>query len=187
MGLPPSVTFKRAPPRSSTLLDATVFRHRLIGRTITADFTVNATDEQQQLHLGGPTAALIVYLFPGSASSPAHGHDTPLADAEEHRSFREAHEQLSSLGLIVVGVSSQPAATLQDAIAANRLTQLLASDPTLRLGKLLDLPTFPVGGGRAYERLTILIVAGQITQVFYPVPTPGRHAEEVLAHFMSRQ
>lgn len=182
MGLPPSsATFKRSPSRSPTLLDATILRHRLIARKIAPDFTLQGV-AGQQLHLGRPSSALAVYVFPGATSSPAHGQDTPLADAEEHRSFREAHEQLSTLGLIAVGVSSQPAVRLTEAITANRLQHALASDPEVTLGDMLDLPTFPAGGGRAYERLTLLIIAGQITQVFYPVPAPGRGAQEVLDH-----
>lgn len=184
---PPGATYKR-PPHSAwpTQLEAISLRHRLIGRKLPTGFTIQSTDERQ-LRLAGPTAALVVYVFPGSATSPAHGPDTPLADAEEHRSFRDLNERLTRMGLIVVGVSSQPAVKLQEAIAANRLPQPLASDATRRVGELLNLPTFRAGAEPAYERLTILIIAGQITQVFYPVPTPGRHAEEVLAHFISRQ
>lgn len=185
MGSPSSATFKRPAARSPTLLDATVLRHRLIGRQITADFALDATDGRQ-LRLGGPTAALVVYLFAGTPTSPEYGNDTPLADAEEHRSFRDLHRRMASLGLIVVGVSTQPAVKLNEAIAANRLKQRLVSDPTLRLGELLKLPTFRAGGGAAYERLTILIIAGKISQVFYPVPTPGSHAQEVLGHLVGR-
>jgi peroxiredoxin len=180
-----SATFRRPPPRSPTPLDATVLRHRLVGTKVTAEFTVEATDGKQ-VRLGGPTAALVVYLFPGSTSSSEHGADTPLADAEEHRSFRDLHEQMTALGLIVVGVSSQPAAKLREPITANRLPQPLASDPTLRLGELLRLPTFRLGAEQLYERLTLLIVAGKITQVFYPVPSPGSHAAEVLDHLTGR-
>jgi peroxiredoxin len=181
MGPPSSATFKRPPARRPTLLDATVLRHRLIGQKIPADFALQGT-AGQQLRLGRPSGALVVYLFPGSTSSPAHGQDTPLADAEEHRSFREAREPLSTLGLVVLGVSSQPEAKLKEAIDANRLRHPLACDPALTLGELLDLPTFPAGGGRVYERLTILVIAATITQVFYPVPAPGRAAQEVLDH-----
>jgi peroxiredoxin len=181
--MPSSATYKR-PPRPS-LLDATMLRHRLIGATLTADFTVQTTD-REQVGLGGPIAAVVAYLFPGSTSSPDHGADTPLADAEEHRSFRDLHERLAALELIVVGVSSQPEEKLREAIAANRLCQPLASDPTLRLAERLKLPTFPAGGQRVYERLTLLIIAGRITEVFYPVPTPGRHAEEVLQRLDGR-
>lgn len=180
-----TATFRRLPLRSPTPLDATALRHRLIGTEIAAEFTVETTDGKR-VRLGGLTAALVAYLFPGSTSSPEHGADTPLADAEEHRSFRDLHERMASLGLIVVGVSSQPAAKLREAIIANDLPQPLASDPTLRLDELLRLPTFHLGGEQLYERLTLLIVAGKITRVFYPVPSPGRHASEVLDHLNGR-
>lgn len=181
MQQPSSATFKRHPPRGSDPVDAHALRHRLIGTTITAGFTLQSTDAQR-LCLAGPTAALVAYMFPGSATSPAHGRDTGLADAEEHRSFRDLHEQTTALGLIVVGVSSQPDTKLKEVIAANRLLQPLASDPKLRLGELLRLPSFRIGDEHLYDRLTILIIAGKISQVFYPVPTPGRHAAEVLEH-----
>lgn len=183
---PSSATFKRPPPRGSDPVDAHALRHRLIGRTITAGFTLQSTNAQQ-LCLAGPTAALVAYPFPGSASSPAHRRDTPLADAEEHRSFRDLHEPMTALGLIVVGVSSQPDAKLKEAIAANRLPQPLASDPKLRLGELLRLPTFRICDEHLYDRLTILIIAGKISQVFYPVSASGRHAEEILAHITARR
>ena len=149
-----------------------MLRHRLIGSKLPVGFEVEDT-AGHQLRLGGPSGAVVAYLFPGSATSPTHGHDTPLADAEEHRGFREAGERLSALGLTVVGVSSQPAAKLQQAIAANHLRHRLASDPRLKLGDLLDLPTSPVGAGRIYERLTLLVIGGRITQVFYPCPLPA--------------
>jgi peroxiredoxin len=180
----PSATFRRLPLRSPTPLDATMLRHRLIGTKIAAEFTIEA--DGKQIRLGGVTAALVAYLFPSSTSSPEHGADTPLADAEEHRSFRDLYEQMTALGLTVVGVSSQPASKLQDAITANRLSQPLVSDPALRLDELLRLPTFRLGGERLYERLTLLIVAGKITRVFSPVPNPGSHAAEVLDHLTGR-
>ena len=65
--------------------------------------------------------------------------------------------------------------------SANRLPQQLASDPTLRLAELLNLPTFKIRGDRFYHRLTFVVVRREITQVYYPVTIPGRHAMEVLA------
>jgi len=178
---PPSASFKRTPPRSAEPLDGYVLSRRLIGTRIAAGFALQDSDGSR-LRLAGTTTAHVVYLFPGSATSPIHGHDTPLADAEEHRAFRDLHERMTDLGLIVVGVSTQPEQKLTEAIAANRLPQPLASDPTFRLGDLLRLPEFRFGADRLYDRLTMLIIAGKITHIFYPVPAPGRHAEEVLAH-----
>jgi peroxiredoxin len=181
----PSTTFRRLPLRSPTSLDATILRHRLIGTKVAAKFTVGATNGKQ-VRLGGPAAALVAYLFPGSASSPEYGADTPLVDAEQHCSFRDLHEEMTALGLIVVGISNQPAAKLREMIAASGLPQLLVSDPTLRLGEMLRLPTFRLGAEQLYERLTLLVVAGKITRAFYPVPNPSRHAAEVLDHLNGR-
>ena len=185
--MPPSATYKR-PPHSAwpTQLEAISLRHRLIGRKLPAGFTIQSTDERQ-LRLAGPTAALVVYLFPGSATSPEHGPDTPLADAEEHRSFRDLHERLTHLGLIVVGVSSQPAAKLQEAIAANRLPQPLASDPTRRVGEPLKLPTFRAGAEPRLRAADDPHHRRPDHPGLLSSAHPGRHADEVLAHFMSRQ
>jgi peroxiredoxin len=129
----------------------------------------------------------VAYLSPGSPTSPAHGTDTLLADAEEHRAFRNSHEQITAHEVMVLGISSQPAAKLHEALTANCLCHPLASEMTLSLAELLKLPMFRDGSGHFYERLTIIITAGKITQVFYPVPLPGRHAEEVLAHLEATQ
>ncbi len=135
----------------------------------------------ERIRLGDDDASLVAYIYPGSDTSDQHGSDTPLADSEEHRGFRDLHEVFTALHLTIIGVSSQPAEKLREAITSNRLLQQLASDPTLRLAELLNLPTFRVRGERFYHRLTIVVVRGKITQVYYPVTIPGRHAAEVLA------
>jgi peroxiredoxin len=184
MPRPPSATPKRAHQAWPTPLEAIGLRHRLIG-AVAPELTLQSTG-RQELNLTDGRASLVAYLFPGSATSPAHGDDTPLADAEEHRAFRDLHKRITRLECMVVGISSQPVAKLQEASEANRLCQPLASDQAFQLQDLLKLPTFRVGAEHIYERLTILITAGKITQVFYPVPAPGRHPEEVLEHIAAR-
>lgn len=168
-----------------TPFDAHALRHRLIGMNVAATLAVRST-AGEKLCLARRSASFIVYLFPGSATSPAHGADTPLTDAEEHRGFRDLHKQITAQEATVVGVSSQSAEKLKDAIAKNRLCQPLASDPNLRVGELLKLPTFRVGAECLYERLTLLITAGRITEVFYPVLAPNHHAGEVLDYITER-
>ncbi len=181
----PSATPTRAPnPAWPTRLEAIGLRHRLIG-AVAPELTLQSTGGQE-LKLTDAPSSLVAYMFPGSATSPAHGSDTPLADAEEHRAFRDLHKRITRLECMVVGISSQPVAKLQEASEANRLRQPLASDQAFQLRDLLKLPTFRVGAEHIYERLTILITAGKITQVFYPVPAPGRHAEEILEHIAAR-
>jgi len=43
------------------------------------------------------------------------------------------------------------------------------------------LPTFAFEGATLYKRVTLVLEAGRITKIFYPVFPPDRNAEEVLA------
>ena len=43
------------------------------------------------------------------------------------------------------------------------------------------LPTFEFEGVTLYRRVTLVLEAGRIAKVFYPVFPPDRNAEEVLA------
>jgi peroxiredoxin len=187
MARPPSATYK-PPPDSPwpTPLQAVSVRHGLIGTTITNTLTLQSITGQE-LKLARRWGSFVLYLFPGSTSSPTHGADTPRTDAEEHRSFRDLNKRIAAQNATVVGISSQPVSKLQEAMASYRLRQPLVSDPTFRVGGLLKLPTFQIGTERHYERLTILITAGRITWVFYPVLAPSEHADEVLTHITGRR
>jgi peroxiredoxin len=123
----------------------------------------------------------VLYLYPGSDTSEAHGSDTPLADAQPHRGFRDLHKDLAACHHTVIGVSSQPLEKRRRAIGAHRLTHQLASDGPLQLADQLSLPTFKVGGLRFYQRLTLVVANGVIVLLLYPVLVPGRNAAEVLA------
>ena len=49
------------------------------------------------------------------------------------------------------------------------------------LARELRLPTFTVDNLVLYKRLTLVLRAGRIEHVFYPVFPPDQHAAEVLA------
>jgi peroxiredoxin len=53
------------------------------------------------------------------------------------------------------------------------------SDADLALANALMLPTFEVDGMRLIKRLTLIIEAGRIATVLYPVFPPDRSAEAV--------
>ena len=55
------------------------------------------------------------------------------------------------------------------------------ADPERRLGAAIGLPTFEFEGVTLYKRVTLVLEAGAIAKVFYPVFPPDRNAEEVLA------
>jgi hypothetical protein len=132
------------------------------------------------LHTTGPLVSTSIGLA-GRQVTPLVSLQAPRADSEEHRGFRDLHDDFAAQRLTIIGVSSQPAEELQEAITANGLPQQLAADPTLRFAELLNLPTFRVCGERFYHQLTIVVTRGKSIQVYYPVTIPGRHAAEVLA------
>ena len=94
---------------------------------------------------------------------------------------RDRYADLQALGADVYGLSSQSTEYQREAVDRLRLPFPLLSDETLALAEALSLPTFTAGGMRLYKRLTMLIRAGRIDRVFYPVPSPAEHADEVLA------
>ena len=43
------------------------------------------------------------------------------------------------------------------------------------------LPTFEFGGSTLYKRVTLVLEAGRVSHVFYPVFPPDRNAGDVVA------
>lgn len=100
--------------------------------------------------------------------------------------FRDHHQDLLAAGASAVfGVSSQGRDYQREVVDRLRLPFVMLSDPELRLGEELGLPTFQAGGLRLFKRLTLVIRDGLIEQVFYPVFPPNEHASEVLAWLCS--
>jgi peroxiredoxin len=56
----------------------------------------------------------------------------------------------------------------------------ILSDREGQFAGALRLPSFATGGARCLKRLTLVVRDGRIEKVFYPVPEPGGHANEVL-------
>jgi peroxiredoxin len=114
------------PPRRLPVpLDAHTIRHRLVGTVFIGGVTVtSATGERVNL---ARRSTQVLYFFPGGATSPAYGAETPLADAEEHRAFRDLADEFKAREVLVVGITNQPIANLNDTIAANRLGHVLAT------------------------------------------------------------
>ena len=96
-------------------------------------------------------------------------------------SFRDHHAELAALEAELFGLSSQTSAYQVEAVERLHLPFALLSDERFELASALRLPTFDVEGERLYRRLTLVLRAGHIEHVFYPVFPPDRHAAEVLA------
>jgi len=95
--------------------------------------------------------------------------------------FRDHREELRALGAEAAGLSAQ---TLEEQVElAERLGILypVIADPALLLRDTLGLPTFEFEGATLYKRVTLVLEAGRIAKVFYPVFPPDRNAEEVVA------
>ncbi len=95
--------------------------------------------------------------------------------------FRDHHGELAALGAAVYGLSVQTTAYQQEMTARLHLPFAVLSDAEYRFTDALNLPTFDIDGMRLIKRLTLVVRAGRIEHVFYPVFPPDRSAEQVLA------
>ena len=96
-------------------------------------------------------------------------------------SFRDHATELATLGAEVFGLSTQGTAYQRDAAARLHLPFALLSDADLRFSSALKLPMFEVDGMTLLKRLTLVIEAGRIAHVFYPVFPPDQNAAQVVA------
>ena len=104
----------------------------------------------------------IIYVYPGSASSPEDHRETPMVDAVQHRAFRDLQSDITSRNFGIAGVSSEPPHGQSACARANRLTHPLLADTQCLLARELELPTFDLNGRRWYQRLTLVVTGGQL-------------------------
>jgi peroxiredoxin len=158
----------------------------LVGRALpalmmrsTAGGVVTLTDRGE--------ARTVLYLYPmtGRPGVPLPNGWDLIPGARgctaEACAFRDLHADLLAAGADVYGLSSQSAEYQKEAVTRLHLPFPLLSDEGLTLAEALSLPTFTAGGMRLFARLTMIVTAGVIDHVFYPVPLPERHAEDVLS------
>jgi peroxiredoxin len=100
--------------------------------------------------------------------------------------FRDHAAELTALGASVFGVSTQDTAYQRELAERLHLPFAILSDADLALTSALRLPTFEVDGMCLIKRLTLVVHAGAIEHVFYPVFPPDAHAVEVAAWLRHR-
>jgi peroxiredoxin len=100
--------------------------------------------------------------------------------------FRDHLQEFQSLGVTVFGLSTQDTDYQQEVAQRLNLPFELLSDSTLAFTHALRLPTFEVEGMTLIKRLTLIIDAGRIIKVFYPVFPPDKDAVEVI-HWLSAE
>lgn len=101
--------------------------------------------------------------------------------------FRDRAGDLADLGVRLAGLSVQSLEQQIEFAHREHIPFPVISDPSLRLGKALALPTFEFGGATLYKRITLVLEAGHVSHVFYPVFPPDRNADEVIAWLRARE
>ena len=130
----------------------------------------------------------VVYAYPrtGRPGEPSLVDDWDLIPGArgctpETCGFRDHHAEMQRAGADVFGLSTQDSAYQAELVERLHLPFSILSDEKLTLTHALRLPTFEVTGQTLLKRLTFIIRAGRIEQVWYPVFPPDRHADDVLA------
>mgnify|MGYP001964728504 FL=1 len=100
--------------------------------------------------------------------------------------YRDHYAELQALGANVYGLSTQDTEYQSEAVERLHLPFPLLSDAQLVLTKALQLPTFTFAGLELIKRLTLIIRAGRIEEVFYPVFPSDGDAEHVIAWLQAR-
>lgn len=131
-------------------------------------------------------ARLVVYAYPMTGRPgtvlPQGWDDIPGARGctLETCGFRDHHAELAKLRTEVFGISTQSTTYQQEMVTRLKVPFEVLSDEGMTFVRALTLPTFTVEGMTLIKRLTLIVSAGRIEHVFYPVFPPDRHAEEVL-------
>lgn len=95
--------------------------------------------------------------------------------------FRDHAADLRGLGVgHLFGLSTQDSAYQAEAAARLHLPFPLLSDAGLAFADALNLPRFTCEGQVLLNRMAMVIDAGRIARVFYPVFPPDRNARDVL-------
>ena len=150
------------------------------------DLTLDSSQGPVDLaELGATRAVLYVYPRTGrpDRAIPEGWDAIPGARGCTPQScgFRDHAADLAAHGARVAGLSAQ---TLDEQIElAERLHMPfpVIADPERRFGAAIGLPSFKFEGSTLYKRTTLVVEAGTIAKVFYPVFPTDRNAEEVLA------
>jgi peroxiredoxin len=151
---------------------------------------LSATDGSR-VRLDGPppdgASRLVVYAYPRTArpGEPSLTDDWDLIPGArgctpEACGFRDHAADLRAAGAAVLGLSTQDTEYQRELVDRLRLPFPVLSDHRLELAGAMRLPTFTVAGQVLLRRLTLVLRAGVVEHVFYPVFPPDTHAAEVL-------
>jgi len=155
------------------------------------DIPLAATDGTEvslaRLSRAEPSRPVVVFAYPMTGRPdtplPAGWNEIPGARGCTPQScaFRDHHADLLAAGVAAVfGLSTQDTAYQREAACRLHLPFPLLSDAALRLTTALRLPVMLVEGRTLLKRMTLIVEAGIIARVFYPVFPPDQNAADVL-------
>lgn len=158
----------------------------LLGKTVPS-IALLATDGSRVDLSSFTDRRVVVYAYPMTASPGVHipeGWDMiPGARGctSQACDFRDHYQQIKQHGAETFGLSIQGHDPQKETSARLHLPFLLLSDADMRLTKELELPTFTVEDYTLLKRHTLIIRAGVIEHLFYPVFPPNRHAKDIIS------
>ena len=100
--------------------------------------------------------------------------------------FRDHHAELRALGATVYGLSTQDTGYQREMAERLHLPFPVLSDAALELTRAWNLPTFEFAGEVVLKRFSLILEAGRIAHVHYPVFPPTADAPAVLAWLRAR-
>ena len=164
--------------------------NHLVGMEIPSLLLTSTAGREVDLsRLAGRT---IVYCYPRTGRPdqeiPKGWNEIPGARGCTPQScaFRDHFQEFLSLEIAVFGLSTQDTDYQQEVYRRLNLPFELLSDSTLAFTHALQLPTFEVEGMILIKRLTLIIDAGRIIKVFYPIFPPDKDAVQVLQWFSAK-
>jgi peroxiredoxin len=121
------------------------------------------------------TTWTVVYAYPRTGTpdrdSPPGWDAIPGARGctPQACSYRDLHQEIRSLGASVFGLSTQDTEYQREMAQRLHLPFAVLSDADLELTRALGLPTFRYGDWTLLKRFTMILQAGRIVHVIYPV------------------
>jgi peroxiredoxin len=147
----------------------------------------------ERVDLSARSRRNVVYCYPRTGrpneASPTGWDAIPGARGCTPQScaFRDHFTELRALGIdAVFGLSTQDTVYQTEAVQRLHLPFDLLSDEKLALAQALKLPTFEIDGMILIKRLTLIVHAGTIEHVFYPIFPPDANAPAVIHWLVER-
>jgi peroxiredoxin len=128
-----------------------------------------------KLSPGDIQGRLVIYCYPmtgqPNVALPEGWDQIPGARGctPQSCSFRDHHQELSSLGVKVMGLSVQSHRYQQEMVDRLHLPFPVLSDENYQFQQALRLPTFTTAGMTLLKRITLIANNGVIEAVHYPI------------------